>query len=706
MKLKEQLQSLEKEKSSLLMKMNKLNEILLGTDEPENAKKISVLENEKSELIDELKKSNKKVKHIKTKIEELNKKIAQITNEEQLKKLFDHIKKTRWYFFENRKMFIFDKWNGLLWGNVENMEVPDNNDYINYKEALTRIEKIKWHNLDGWRLPEIDELPIKDEKLPTLIFQKSKSDYQKTESNLLMAFAKDNNSGYGCLLTMSGRYQIRSSKIDEKNGDAFYTPCNPKYKTDKFKPASVNEYINNSIEEKKSEDLVTFFIEQDWIPKFDDENIAKIFEAHRKKQQILKDIVKINKQLADLTKEANGKANTSDFNYQLLLKNYNLNSINDSALKFYHNSVKWINDLISKLDEFGNENSEFMINIQQIQIEMAKEYKAISDFTEIENKFFKKKHKEFQKIFDFDFDIIKQKLFEFREEAEEQLKIIENVSSEKNKIISLAKIENQERPDFQFFAEYTGEIVKKKLGNFFWYQEEDKNINLIISEIKEWFEDYQIFTDKMKNDFFKKCKTESIEKDVYAIWFEDWRKERFLIISKFFILISDSFNPKKISENVVLDILKTAKNYREQLDNFYKDERLNIHQKFAFQAGGELQEKFEKEMELSKITNEFTKSLQKIMFSGSSANKIFILRWANAWFDSQIEQIVLFAENSKLIDITPIFTEAMNELQKLKKQNMEVFLNDVKTFSKMIKKRNDGYNSLMFKMRKELMKSA
>ena len=109
-------------------------------------------------------------------------------------------------------------------------------------------------------------------------------------------------------------------------------------------------------------------------------------------------------------------------------------------------------------------------------------------------------------------------------------------------------------------------------------------------------------------------------------------------------------------------------------------------------------------MELAKITTEFTDNLQKIMFSGSSANKIFILRWANAWFDSQIEQIVLFAEKSKLTNITPIFTEMMGKMQALQKQNMEAFLNDIQTFSKMVKKRNDEYNSLMFKMRKELKK--
>lgn len=694
------------------MEINKLNEILLGADNPENAKKISILENERNNLNDELDKHNKEIKNIKNEIEEFNKKISTLANNEQLKKLFDYIKKTRWYFFENKKMFIFDKWNGLLWGNVENIEVSKS-DYIDYKKALEITKRIKWHNLDGWRLPEIEELPKEDENVPNVNIQIDDNS-EKQEINLRHAFARSTRStrsisglsDYTSILTMQGCYRLSTSRINAKNEKSYYTPCNPKYKTDKFKPASDMEFINNSIENKKSEDLVAFFIEQDWIPKFDKEEIAIIFATYRKKQQILKDIIKINKQLADLTKEANGKTNTSDFDYQLLLTNFNLNEINNSALKYYQNGVKWINDLISKLDKFGNENSEFMVGIQEIQIEMAKEYQNIATFTETENIFFKKIYNRFQNIFDFDFDIVKQKLFGFREEAETQLSILNNIGDAENKLKSLADIEKQERPDFHFFAEYTGEMIQEKLAKFVWYQEDNEKINLILSQIKELYADYQIFKDKMKNDFFKKCKTESIEKDVYTKWFNDWQIERFQIITKLFTLISESFIPKKLRESAVLDILTSAKNFREQLDNFYKDERLNIHQKFAFQAGGELQEKFEKEMELSKITNEFTKSLQKIMFSGSSANKIFILRWANAWFDSQIEQIVLFAEKSKLTDITPVFTEAMNELQKLKKQNMEIFLNDVITFSKMTKKRNDEYNSLMFKMRKELMKGA
>ncbi|MCF7911467.1 MAG: hypothetical protein K9M99_02985 [Candidatus Cloacimonetes bacterium] len=703
MKLKEKLLALDKEKASLLGKIYDLNKILLDANDPENAKTIGALEEEKSILNRKFEAVTSERKALIAKIDDLKKQISDISSDEQVNKLLAYFKDTRWFFFENKKMLIFDKWTGMLWGNVENFDCPEE---TLYGQAAELIKKIKWHNLAGWRLPEVDEVPEYNDDLPQINCLDSSKEIVKAD--LLIAFGR----GSYTILTNQGWVDTRKNN---RSAVSYYTstynPCNPKFKTNKYKPAPKSDFISDKDEKKKIEDeerkvfaLISFFIEQDWVPKFKDKELAAVYKAYVEKPILLEKLAAINEQIASLSKETKSKTITAEYDYQVPLLNYKLDEINNSALQYYRSSVKWINNLIKGLDDFGNENNEFFSKIEQIQVEMTKKYQPEPDFTEAENKLFSHYHSSFQSIFDFDFDIVKQQLYGFKEEAETQLTLLKAVSSAKDKITSLARIEKQERPDFRFFAEYTGEMLQEKLKKFVWYQEENKQIDQILAQIKEWYEDYQVFADKTKQDYFEKCEADHIDKESYTLWFEDWRKERFLVITKVFSLVSESFMPRRLAESVVLSIMEAAVDYREQLDSFYESERTNIYQKFAFQAGGELQDKFEKEIELAKITSKFTEKLQKIMFEGSSAEKIFILRWANAWFDSQIEQIVLFAEQNQLSEFTPVFTDAVNKLRILQKQNMEVFLNDIQTFSKMVKKRNDEYNALMFKMRKELMK--
>ncbi len=58
--------------------------------------------------------------------------------------------------------------------------------------------------------------------------------------------------------------------------------------------------------------------------------------------------------------------------------------------------------------------------------------------------------------------------------------------------------------------------------------------------------------------------------------------------------------------------MKALADYKDALDKFYLQERKTIYQKFAFQAGGDLQEKFETESELYKRTE----ILQRVSRSG------------------------------------------------------------------------------------------
>ncbi|MBZ9637829.1 hypothetical protein [Clostridium sp. FP1] len=84
-----------------------------------------------------------------------------------------------------------------------------------------------------------------------------------------------------------------------------------------------------------------------------------------------------------------------------------------------------------------------------------------------------------------------------------------------------------------------------------------------------------------------------------------------------------------------------------------RQSRKHIYQKFAFQAGGDLQEKFEAESELYKLVSKLQKDLQGIIFSlEKSEDRLFLLKWAEKLLDLQVDDILDFVKNKELSKIS------------------------------------------------------
>lgn len=156
---------------------------------------------------------------------------------------------------------------------------------------------------------------------------------------------------------------------------------------------------------------------------------------------------------------------------------------------------------------------------------------------------------------------------------------------------------------------------------------------------------------------------------VFAAWYDDWRTKRFALEQRFLPLaefalkgnLSDAFEP-------VLNILR---DYRDAVDKFYLHERKTIYQKFAFQAGGDLQEKFETESRLYNLAEKFQHNLQEIIFArDKTEERIFLLRWAEPLLNLPIDELSDFIHDRELDAISH--------------------------------KRETEYNALIFRMRKDL----
>lgn len=187
----------------------------------------------------------------------------------------------------------------------------------------------------------------------------------------------------------------------------------------------------------------------------------------------------------------------------------------------------------------------------------------------------------------------------------------------------------------------------------------------------------------------------------------DWQKLRFAIEEKLQPMIAKGLKgdieAKEEQEiPIIMQTIYVLNDYKIAVDNFYLEERKNIYQQYVFQNCGDLQEKFEVEKELYARTMNLQKALQNIIFNcKKEADKIFILRWIDNLIDIQINEIIQFVADNSLEQISQ---EVLNEFAKLKQKNYYMYLADIKAYSQEQANREKAYNSLIFKMRKGLMK--
>ncbi len=224
-----------------------------------------------------------------------------------------------------------------------------------------------------------------------------------------------------------------------------------------------------------------------------------------------------------------------------------------------------------------------------------------------------------------------------------------------------------------------------------------------------WSENYRVFKITYKEDLKISCEEDSIEEDVWSVWYQNWQQLRFAIEQKVQPIIERGLKGDIVTDstgnnenNIVERIIHVLETYKNAIDKFYLEERKGIYQKYVFQSGGELQDKFETESSLYRFIAEFQSALQEIIFECKIAeDRIFILNWANSLLDIPIDEILEFVTDN---DLQKISKTILDEFASLKQKNYDIYLADAKAYSEEKARREKQYNSLIFKMRKDLMK--
>lgn len=627
--------------------------------------------------------------------------------------ILEAIANQRWFFFENKPKVLMDKNTGILWANLSLFPYGKKNNIIGYCEieATSLLNKRIISGFENWSIPTKEELKYILKK-PYFPFY-NKDTQQIQSKNIWWCLNKSEfisvniatfqpvTSDIFYSVTNMFKFLNKVPENKEKEMEiykfiGYLLPCNYfLIKKSNYQDKMLNKsYINK----EKAQFTLNLFVENNLIPIFDDKEITSLYKKIYIEKSFLP--AKSIKQQVQTVKPLK-------FNYEELLSKYNLSIIDKSVIKYYQSVQQWIDELLNKLDDFEQQKKDIIDDFNGIGIKLSKEFISNGNLTNEENSLLQKRQKFLQNKLSLDTNIIKRRLLAIREQADDVAERIEQINDSKYFFKDLAQLEKEDRPSFALVAEDMADILMNALQRINYIETNRHFATIAIDIWEQWTDDYKSFKTKDREELKNGAEQDGIDESIWQSWYTDWQKLRFNIEEKIQPALarglkSDIPTEKENEITVIEQLIRCLEMYKEDIDKFYLEERKGIYQKYAFAPSGDLQDKFETESELYKRTAKFQSNLQEIIFSCTkTADRMFILKWAENLLDIQIDEIISFVADR---DLQQISREVLQSFSRLKQKNYDAYLNDAKAYSKEKANREKQYNSLMFKMRSELNK--
>lgn len=615
-----------------------------------------------------------------------------------VEKILEAIKNQRWYFIKNKPRILFDRNTGLIWANLHTFNYldKDGNYYASY-EYLDNIISNYSFGVDGFRVPTCYELwqAVADKTIPfhrdcDAYWDLLGSAYWACEyngdirsKNLDYSGATSNIGGYTVALFPCSDYLIQNLDYQE-----IINPYNPVY-----------------TEKERLQFTLDLFTQNELVPIFNDEAITELYKKlYFEKPQLVEQLQELENQIKQLQTVT---LLSSDFDYTALLAKYDLKAIDASLIKYYQAVQQWCLELMGKVDYYEEQKASVIKDFNLIGLKLSKKYEANSNLTEAENTLLCDRQRFFQKNFSLGMNSVKTKILAVKKQADALEYRIDEIDEGENSLRELAELEQEKRASFAFLAENTAKIIKNALRKIEYFEANHTFVMNAINIWENWTEGYRVFKTTYKEDMKHDCEDDGIEEEIWSAWYQDWQQLRYAIELKMQPVIERGLRGfmltnKEVKTSVPEQLIHILDEYKKQIDKFYKEERKGIYQKFAFQVGGDLQEKFETESSLYKFVAMLQSELQDIIFNCKNAeDRVWILNWANSLLDIQIDEVLKFVANN---DLQKISHTILDEFAALKQKNYDIYLADAKAYSEEKARREKAYNSLIFKMRKDLAK--
>ena len=382
-----------------------------------------------------------------------------------------------------------------------------------------------------------------------------------------------------------------------------------------------------------------------------------------------------------------------------IIAKYDTAAINKSPIKYYKAVLSVTNEMINLLQDYENAQDEIISEISKITQEISENYTIKKYLTKDENALLEERQKILARRFTVNTNDAKEEILSVKVQADELAARIYEANHFKNSLIELEKIENAPRVSFEFLTENLAEIILDAQSKINFFVENKHFVTAVVENLMDWNDDYNYFRLNSRGKLEQVCKKHHIYIENYNKWYDDWQKVRFAIEKKFLPLIE--FGLERNLGDLAIEVLEILTEYKVDVDNFYLNERHIIYQKISAQKGNELQEKFATESELYKVTEDFQRNLQEVIFECNKIeDRAFLMHWAEPLFNFSMNEIMAFIEDRNI----NIPVEIYNQFNDLRRHSLLAYLGDSRDYSAIIEEREKDFNDLLFKMQKHILR--
>lgn len=606
-------------KNQILDEIKNIEENCEGTHNSFNIEKIHKLSEEQVILTNEKSKHLEKLSEIDSKLRSINSKIRTLSGE-GIDKILDAITEQRWFFFKNKPKVIMDRFTGILWANLDYFDfynVDSETHTFSLEEAMEIVDNLDLNGYKNWTIPTAKQLitMIDDKSFP---FQEGNCHRIK---NLDYWFALEGDT-----------YCLDLDNYNRDRANVYLLPCNTSLTNDEYAKSIMDNRIYSQIE--KTQFTLNMFISNGLEPIFKDDKITQLYnKVYIEKPALMKEYEEIKKKIARFH---DNSSISSVFDFSTLIEEFDISSINASIIKYYKAVQKWIDTIVEMLDFFESEKIEIIKNFKKLKLEVFKAYEPELELSDDENLLFGNRRDFIRKITDFDIRTIKSRLLSIRKNADDIELRLDDINRGDNIIEELAKLEKAERVSFELMAENTIDIVKTTLAKAEYFEKNKRVLTSLINIENSWADDYKMLKIKFKNKFRNICEKEGIDSITWSSWYRDWYIKRFSIEMLFLPLIQrEVASPIKENDSIAEDIVSVVEKilnslqlYKDNIDDFYTNERKRIYAKFEGTLNKEAAENAEVDKALQQLNSYLKGNIKNIISNLKSIDdKIFIQKW-------------------------------------------------------------------------------
>lgn len=674
-------------RDELTLKVSAIEETCEGHENENNAKKLQALNIRQADLAGHKKALHTQLTILEEESNNNNAAIGKLSGKAQ-ESILQAIKAQRWFFFKNKPGVLMDKLTGILWANLDYFDKYRKLDGTSYlkNEVSEIVENLVIDDFENWEIPKYDEF----------MFMRKEKSFPFMENDYCIKNLRFWFTDRGTIDIWTGMNEIYLAAI---------LPCCYSL-TNKRYMQNISPENKVYTETERLQFTLNLFLENALEPIFSDQAVTALYrKVYIEKPLLLQQLSEVQEKLATMQDKV---LLSASFDHRPLLEGYDLQAIDGSALQYCQAVLRISEEFLEKLRHFEDVKNDIIRDFNVMGLKLSRKYEAIPQLTDAENELLAVKQTVCQKHLQLGMNTVGQQILAIKRQALQLEERIEAIHDGDNAILELALLEEEKRAGFAFLVENMAAMIRRALKKIEFFEENREFALAAVGIWEEWNDDYRKFKTSLKEEFAACCAGDGIEADLYEAWYEDWRKKRFVIEEKVLPLLQSGLQGRMLGktgdENTLVEqVMVELRQYKEALNEFFLQERKSIHQKFAFQAGGDLQEKFETESALYKLTLALQKKLQTHIFALDNLDeKIFLLQWAETLLDIQVDEIIEFIRDHQISDISQ---EVLREFADLKRQRFDIYLSDSQAYGEALQKREKEYHSLIYRMRKDLLKA-